>query len=145
MLHRESSDRSKTKLQRLKHVDEFLAVDQLNRRCAVAGCLTLRLLGERASRDDDAFVCAPRHSTTKVAHLRGRNRLGIALTLKQHLERHKRIDLENPESVDSAIATLTSDDNLGEARLPQNSLGKPLEAGRWKGQHAFEDFVAIVL
>lgn len=145
MLDFKRSDGPKAKLQFLQHVDEFLAVDQLDRWSSIAGCFAFRFLCERASRDDDPLVCTTRHGAAKVAHLRWRNRLGVAFALKQDLEGHEWVDLKNSKAVNSTVATLASYDNLSEAGLTENSLGQPLEAGRWQSQHGFQNFFAIVV
>ena len=126
-----SVDRLGAQFKLFQHVDEFFAIDQFDGWCPISSCFSLGFLGEGAGCDDDAFVCTAGHGASEVANLRWSDRLCTPLALEQHLEGHQWIDLKYSEPVDSSIAALAGNHDLGESGFPKESLCKPLKAGRW--------------
>ena len=84
--------------------------------------LLLGVRGERAGRDENAFIRAPRHRAAKIADLRHRDRSLIAFALKQDAKADERIDLQNAMPVNSAVAGLSGHEYLLKARFAQQPL-----------------------
>lgn len=136
-------DRLEAQFQIDEHIDELLAVNELDGRHAVPCCFPPCFTRKRPGRDDYALVGPTLHCAPEVANFRRGYGLGVALALKQHLETDERIDLERTVAIDAAITGTTCDDDLDEARLPQEPLREPLEAFRREGQQDREKLLPI--
>lgn len=119
MVNLKCGDRSYPEFKLFQEVEQFFTVNQLDRRCSVTRGLFLCLCRKAARGHDNALVGAPVHGAAEVTNVHGRNRVAVPFALKQHLERNKRIDLQDAVPVNASIPALAGDLNIGEARLAQ--------------------------
>src|SRR6266511_3017847 len=86
----------------LKKLAQSVAVDEVNRRRAIARCLLPRLCCERSGRDQQPAIAAPSHRSTEVAHGTRADAAAITLALKEHGKTDQREPVD-PNPVNTAV------------------------------------------
>lgn len=102
-----------------EHCDKLFAIDQLNRRNPIAERLTFRVSREGPRREDDALVGPPHHGTAEIPYLTRTHRTRVPLALKENLETDQRIDLQDPDTVNTAVVRFACDCHLLKSGLAQ--------------------------
>ena len=110
----------------LEELAKAVAVDEVDRRGAVAGCFLLGVCGERARGDQQALVAPACHRAAEVADSARAYTAAVALALEEDREADKPEPVD-AESVDPAVAALPGDVHAVEVGLTQQPLGKPLK------------------
>src|SRR5271165_2797609 len=102
----------------LEELAKTVAVDEVDRRSAVPGCLLLGVSRERAGSDEQSFIAPACHRAAEVAHRAGSYAAAISLALEEDREADQSQPV-NAESVDAAIAALPRDTDTIEVSLAQ--------------------------
>src|ERR1700680_132520 len=92
----------------LEELTETVAVDKVDRWCAVGRCFLLGVGGGRVCGDQQAFVAAAGHRAAEVAYRAGADAAAVSLALEKDREADKPEPVDT-ESVDTAIAALAGD------------------------------------
>ena len=88
----------------LKHIHKGITIYEFNSWHSITPGLLLGFKGEGASRDDYASVGPPHHRTTKISNMRRSHSPQVSFTLEENGKTHKRIHLQRPYAIYSAVA-----------------------------------------
>ncbi len=144
LVESEGLDAHETKFEALEHADELFAVDEFDGRHPFASRLASRLCREGPGGENNSFVRSTRHRAAKVAYLHWGDRTRVSLALEEDLEADERIDLQEADSVNTAIAGTTCYRDFLKASFTQEALAESLKASRWKLLESVKDQLPIV-
>lgn len=113
-----------TKSEFLQRLHQQIAIDE---GCTVAGRLGSGVPCERASSDDDAFVCSADHRTTEVTNRRRAYCISLAFALEQNRKTDQSVDADDSMSINTTITGSFRDIDFDKTRFSQDSLTKSLE------------------
>ena len=85
-------------------LNQFFAINQINRPCTITLCLCPRFTGEAAGCNQQTFIRSSIHCSTEVANDRCPDASFVALGLELNVERQESTDSDNAFAVDSTIA-----------------------------------------
>src|SRR5215471_11334870 len=114
----------------LEQFAQAVAVDEVDRRGAVAGGFLLGVRGERARRDQKALVAPACHRAAEVADGAGADAAAGSLALKEDREADQPEPVD-AEPVDPTVAALPGDVHAVEVSFTQEPPGEPLEGIGW--------------
>jgi hypothetical protein len=118
----------------LEKLTETVAVDQVDRRGAVTGCLLLGIRSERSRSDQQAFVAPAGHRAAEIADGASADAAAIALALEENGEAHQPQPVD-AESIDPAVTAFSRYLDAVKVGFAQQPLGESLEG---VGLHAHE-------
>ena len=126
----ERSSRLQAEFKLLEHVEQLVAINELDRRNTVSHCFATGFGREGAGCKNDAFVGSPLHRTSEVPHLGGSYCTTVAFALEEDAEAHEGVDLDNAIPIETSVSGTAGDRYVLAARFPKQSLAQALESGR---------------
>ena len=124
----ERSSRLQAELQLLEHVDQLLAINQLNWWDAVSDRFAAGIGREGTSCHNDPFVGSPLHGAPEVPDMCGCYCTGVALALEKDAKADEGVYLNNTIPVETAVSGTAGNRHVLEARLPKQPLAQTLKA-----------------
>lgn len=110
------------KIKLFELIGELVAVNEINRRCAITGSLLYSVTRKSACCDKQPFVCTTDHRASEITNVTGRYNALISLALENDVKAHKTVDACNPLTINTAIACTTCDFDLNKARFAEEPL-----------------------